>query len=156
MNENYSGRPRGEGIRCPAVVPSLSFFALACMLVVSSVTASQHPRLCVSPFEIRAGDRGLLLPPPGDPGYGVLPGKDYLIQVDDGPRTVVGKGVAAELAVDSRKKRHLLRVHRDGKVVHSFRLDPFVGAKVKCVVFHPLYETWSLIQVDKMADCGCK
>lgn len=91
MNENRSGKPRGEDIRCPAVVPSLSFFALACMLAVSSATASQRLRLCVLPFEIRAGDRGLLLLPPGDPGYGVVAGKDYLIQVDDGHQIVAGK-----------------------------------------------------------------
>lgn len=66
-----------------------------------------------------------------------------------------GKGAAAERAIYSRKK-HILRVHRDGKVVHSFRLDPFVGAKVKCVVFRPLYEAWSLIQVDDISGCGCK
>lgn len=128
----------------------------ASMLIALPSSASEAAGVCVSPVRVKAGDRGLVLPPPGSPGFGALPGRQYIVQVDSGTRAAVQERTGTFLPIDAPKKKHIFKVYRDGKIVHSFWFALSEKGLDKCVVFNPTYESWSIIEAAAASKCGCK
>jgi hypothetical protein len=127
-----------------------------CLLCLSVVGFSARAQVCVSPVKPRTADRGLTLPSPGQPDYGKVPGQQYSVQIDNGPRMPVSADVGTEVSVQASGEQHIFRVYRDEVQVSSFRLWLAAGGDKRCVIFRPLYETWSIKAVADVKTCGCR
>ena len=121
----------------------------------SLFTCSAHGQVCVSSVNISNGDRGLILPSPSHPDFGKMIGRQYFVQIDDGPLVAVSKSAGTMMQISDRRKRHLFRVFRDGRAVQSFVFSLSSASDRKCVNFRTLYETWSIESVSSFKDCGC-
>lgn len=128
--------------------------SLILILASFSAAASGSQRVCVSPVKVKSVDRGLVLPPPSNPDLVRSPGRDYFVQIDDGPQTAVRERAGTLLSVVPGRESYLFKVYRDARIVHSFRFTLASGAK--CVIFQPAHESWSFTDVTYVSACGCK
>ncbi|WP_157499169.1 hypothetical protein [Lysobacter sp. Root604] len=136
-----------------------NFFAFSLFVVLlhaaPAVAAASARRVCVSPVKVKSVDRGLVLSPPGSPDFGRYPGKEHLVQIDNGSKIAVQEQVGTLLSVESGRKIHFFKVYRDKKIIHSFRFS-FSRASAKCIVFNPAHESWSITDIADVSKCGCK
>lgn len=111
--------------------------------------------ICVSPVNPKEFDRGIVLPPPGDKDFGRMPGRAYVVQVDNGPKTMTSQSAGTVLQLTAGVKKHRFRVYRDGKLTQSINFPGGRQRKLVCALFDSQYESWSVNRVSSQKECGC-
>lgn len=107
--------------------------------------------VCIAPVP-KPNDRPIDLANPGGGNRSF----NFVVQIDNQPKVVVGhekSWLVADLALNDS---HLVRIFRDGKPYASFRFR-FSEYKEKklCLWFRALYETWSLSNSSSAVGCKC-
>jgi hypothetical protein len=83
---------------------------------------------------------------------------NYTIQIDKGPIKPVSNEKAILISELVLKRKHLIKIRRDGKLVESFSFTfEKQGSDRLCLWFKPLYETWTLWTAKESGKkCYCK
>jgi len=118
-------------------------------------SAADLGHLCVGPVVRRLGDRGVYVPPPGDPRFGkARVDRPFVFQIDDGAKLNPSAEHSIPVEVQDRSKRHLFSVYEGDEKTSSFKFDFRITA-VQCITFDPFYETWHMTAGKSLAKCGC-
>lgn len=82
---------------------------------------------------------------------------NYSIRVDNGRILSVSHEEGIQFRDLAPGRRHVVRIYRDGKLVHSFRFGfEKEESRSLCLWFNALYETWSLWpDRDAKSKCDC-
>jgi hypothetical protein len=99
-----------------------------------------HGSVCAGPAERAAEGRKALGNPAGGDPVSV-----YSVSVGGRPAVPVSGARGAMFSGLSLRKRHLVKIYGDGKLVHSFRFkfSDYADNNL-CLWFNSLYESWSL------------
>lgn len=109
--------------------------------------------VCVAPVEKpTTGDKSLANPSGGNHV------QIYAIQIDERPAVEVSSEHGIEVGGLSLETKHLIKIIGDGKSLTSFRFRfADYGSHDLCLLFKPLYETWSLTPAKGHGKrCSCR
>ncbi len=127
------------------------FLTSLILLVSGFVQAQNTGSICAAKFEKpKTGEKSLGNPTGGDSYHA------YKIRV--GEQTIIGsyeKNVV--IGGLSLKKKHSVKIYRDGELIQSFRFsfNDFESPKL-CLFLKELYDTWQLWEAKKSVSCSCK
>jgi hypothetical protein len=81
----------------------------------------------------------------------------YTIQLDDGPQLPTNPKSGFTYPLDDVEATFLVKIRRDDEIVEAFTVDlAKFEANQACLWFKPLYETWSLWELQKSKHlCDC-
>ncbi len=123
------------------------FPILLLLFTFSFAPAQQTGSVCVEKFKSSTQSNI------GNPNFGVPSGNK--IQIDG--KIAFRSSENAKIGGLSLKKKHLIKIYSDKKLVHSFKFafSEFDRPKL-CLFLNDFYGTWQLWEANRTKSCGCK
>ena len=125
--------------------------------VISSSCYSDSKKLCISPVKEKDGDKGIVLPPPGDPEFGKAKKFDYYVQINNAEKIKPASDSSTLFNNLSEENEHVVKIYLGTKLRESFKFSfsQFEEDEL-CLYFNNFYETWSLYSKEQgKSHCRC-